>query len=404
MKKIFRLINVGFMAAVILALGAVAGAAQNPCEDAAGMSAAGDAVRGGYANKTLDGRKKWLEPAKAFVEKYGACEAAKELADWTKTTIPKIEQWIKDEEARLAWEALLGRFNNALKTRNFDELYASGKEILAKKPDEFRDVEIALGFVGLEESAKTPRVTKYNDDTLKFARQAIADIEAGKTFKTWGVSIAGGYNGQFKNKEDALGWLNYAIGYILFYDKNQKKEALAYLYKASQSTSDVKNEAVIYQTIGDYFTDDVKKLADEVLKLEAQQTPELTDEARTALLEKIKATVAMVNGTSEAAIDAYARALDVANKNPKTPKAYKDSLLKSLQGLYNVRFGKMDGFDSFIANTIKKPLPNPLDPIKPISDPETVKTTSVVVPAPGAAAANGASATAPKPTATPIKP
>lgn len=393
MKTIFRYANSGLLAAAMIALGAVAGLAQDPCADTAAFNAAENAAREANKDKSIAGRKKFVEAGKLLLEKYGTCykseDPAADYGPWVKRQIPINEAKIKEMEEAAYREALLGRFNNALKTKNFDELYASGKEVLTKWPDEFRDVEIALGFVGLEETAKTPRVTKWNDDTLRFARQSIQDLESGKVFKTWGVSIVGGFNGQFKSKDDALGWLNYTIGYILFYDKNQKKQALEHLYKATQIASDAKNEAVIYDAIGSYYFDEVKKLADEVTELERQQeklTDDKVDELK-ALVEKIKDKVALVNGTSEASIDAYARAHDLAKKNPKTA-VYAGNLLKKLQSLYNLRFGKMDGFDTFVANTLKKPLANPLNPVTPIRDPEPVKTT-VGSTGTGVGAANG---------------
>ena len=157
--KHFRLTNVGLLLAVMIALGAVAGMAQNPCEDAAGQTAASDAVRADFAVKTLEGRKKFVETAKAFVEKYGACDPAKELADWAKGMIPKTEETIKKMEADKKEADLVARFNTALKAKNWDELYASGKVLLTDYGEKYRFVEIALGFIGLEETAKTPRVT-----------------------------------------------------------------------------------------------------------------------------------------------------------------------------------------------------------------------------------------------------
>jgi hypothetical protein len=79
-----------------------------------------------------------------------------------------------------------------------------------------------------------------------------------------------------------------------------------------------------------------------------------------------------MNGTAEAAIDAYARAYSFAKtkKDPVTPKPYIDSLYKNLQDLYKVRFNKTEGFDAYIASTISKPMPNPLNPIVPINDAE----------------------------------
>ena len=108
----------------------------------------------------------------------------------------------------------------------------------------------------------------------------------------------------------------------------------------------------------------------------------------------------MFNGTAEAAIDSYARAFHLAKADSKTPKAYTDSLLKSMQDLYNVRFNKPDGFDAFIAQVDKKPMPNPLMPVTPISDPEPVATpadaTTTTPATPGTTPA--------KPGTTPVKP
>jgi len=376
MKTIFRYANIGLLMVAIFALGAGAGFAQAPCEDADGQTKLGDEFRALYPARDMESRKKTIDLGKQFLEKYGSCESAKELSDYLKKTVPILEESYKKSQEAAARTAILTRFDSAMKTKNWNEVYASGKEIYAKWPDEFRDVVLVLGSVGLDETAKATPVTTWNEDTLRFARQAITDLEANKTFKNFGVSMAGGANFDYKNKEDALGWMNYTIGYILFVDKKDKKNGLAHLYKATQINSDTKTNPVIYQTIGSYYFDEVRRLAKEVTDLEKTQDTTATPEAQKALVDQIKAKVAMVNGTAEAAIDAYARARDLANKSTTVSKEYKDSLTKTLSDLYNVRFGKMDGFDTFVANTLKKPMPNPLDPITPISDPEPTVTTT----------------------------
>ena len=100
-----------------------------------------------------------------------------------------------------------------MKAKNWDEVYTSGKEILANYPEKYRAALLVLGSIGLDETDKTPSVTKYNDDTIKYAKQAIAEIEAGKTFSAWGVAPF-----VYKGKDDALGWMNFTVGYILFKD------------------------------------------------------------------------------------------------------------------------------------------------------------------------------------------
>lgn len=394
MRKIFRISNIGLLAAV-LAVGASSAFAQDPCTDADGQTKLGDQFRAEFAVRTPEGRRKAISTGKTFLEKYGSCESTKELTEYLKVQLPKMEDALRKQEEGVAREALLKRFDTALTAKNWDEVYASGREILQKWPDEFRAVELVLGSIGLDETAKTPSMTKWNDQTLQYARQAIADLEANKAFKPdYGVGIF-----KYKNKEDALGWMNYTIGYIYFFDKKDKKQGLSYLYKASQAASDTKNVPIIYQSIGSYYFDEVRRLAAEVTELEKKQDPAATEEAQKALVDQIKAKVALVNGNAEAAIDAYARALAAAKLDTtRYKKEYTDSLTKTMQDLYNVRFGKMEGFDTFVANIVKKPMPNPTAPVTPISD-DAATTTSTV----GGSSASVPAAAA-KPATTAIKP
>ena len=395
MKTIFRHFNIGLLAAAFLALGTVAGFAQDPCADTAGIAALDAKFRDNYAGD-LAKRKMAVEAGKQYIEKYASCPPSKDFVDYLNSYLPGMEKAIKEEEEKAAMAIVLNRFNDGLKAKNWNEVYAAGKEVLAKKPDEYRDAELVLGSIGLDETAKSPRVTTWNDETLKYAKMAIADLEAGKTFKTFGVAPF-----KYKNKEDALGWMNYTIGYITYFDKNDKKGGLSYLYKATQLNSDTKSNPVVYESIGAYYYDDVRRLAKEIQDLAAKQSPDNTEEQAKQLVSEINAKVGMVNGTAEAAIDAYARAYSFAKKDTKTPKAYTDSLYKNLQDLYKVRFNKTEGFDAYIASTVNKPMPNPLNPIVPINDAEpataatgdaTPVTTKTEAPAAAKAASGSKSA------------
>jgi len=199
---------------------------------------------------------------------------------------------------------------------------------------------------------------------------SLADIESGKTFKTYGVGTFA-----YKNKEDAVAWMNYTIGYILSLDKATKKEGAAYLYKASQAAADTKTNPVVYQTIGSYYFEDAKVLFDEVNKLIAAQDPKDTPEVAQAKIDAIKAKVGILNGTAERALDAYSRAYALA---PNTPagKAYRDSLYKTIGDLYKVRFQKADGLDAWVKAAPARPMPDPTTAIAPINDPEPAPSTS----------------------------
>ena len=368
--------------AAIMIVGAVAIFGQDPCEDVAGKAALDDKFRTNYGSKGITERKAAVDAGKQYIEKYGSCADSKDFVDYLKSYLPGMEKKIKDDEEKIRFNRLLTQFDAGMKAKNWDEVYAAGKQILAEKPDDFRQVELVLGSIGLDETAKTPRVTKWNEDTLKYAKLSIQDLEANKTFKTYGVSIKDGADFVYKNKDDALGWMNYTIGYIYFFDKNNKKEGLSYLYKSSQLNSDTKTNPIVFQSIGSYYFDEVRRLALEVDALAKLQDPKDTEEVAKQKVDVIKAKVAMVNGTAEAAIDAYARAYKLADPTPKG-KVYKDSLYKTLQDLYNVRFGKTEGLDAWIANTTAKPIPNPSNPVVPISDPEPTApaTTSTTPPA-----------------------
>src|SRR5438552_13797195 len=91
MKTIFRFVSFGVLLAAFIAVGNMAGFAQDPCADADGQTALGDKFRELYPKTSVDDRKAAIDTGKQFLEKYGACETAKELTDYLKTNIPKME-------------------------------------------------------------------------------------------------------------------------------------------------------------------------------------------------------------------------------------------------------------------------------------------------------------------------
>jgi hypothetical protein len=266
---------------------------------------------------------------------------------------------------------MYNRFDNAYKSKNWDEVYAAGKDILAKEPDNL-DVILTLGSIGFDQSIK--KNYKYNDDTLRYAKLAMQKINSGTTSKNWGL-----FDYKYENKDNALGWMNFNIGYITYYAQGNKKEALPYLYAASQANGETKSRPDAFEPVGAYYFEDVKKLADEVQKMIKEQTDmpaTATDEERAKKDAEIKAKIAILNGTTERAMDAYSRAYTLAKANPKT-KPYADGLYKQLQALYNVRFQKTDGLDTYISSTVAKPMPDPTSAVTPVSDPEPTATAPV---------------------------
>jgi hypothetical protein len=367
MKTIFRYTNVALLVAAIVSLGALTGFAQDVCGDAEGQLALREKFSADFAKKDAAGRKSAIDTGKQFLEKYGACESAADMADYLKKNLPIMEKNYKaliDKEAK---DALYGRFNKAVETKNWDEVYASGKEILAKEPDQL-DVMITLGSIGYDELFEGRTNFKYNEETIRYARQAITAIESGKTSEKYGL-----YGWTFKDKNTALAELNLTIGYITQVAKKNMKEALPYLYKVTQSSTAAAKNPIPYDLIGRYYFTELNLLVDKIKAAEATQNPEDSVEAAQKKVDDIKALVAMANGTAERAMDAFSRAF--TNADPKAVD-YKKQMKSNVEAAYKLRFGKTDGVDSWIASVASKPFPNPTSPITPISDPEPVKTAT----------------------------
>ena len=103
-----------------------------------------------------------IEKGKVLISINGSCEAQKDGLDFAKAELPKMETRLAAWNARIDKKALVDRFDKGLTAKNWDEVYASGKDILAKHGDEFRAVELVLGSIGLDETRKTTPVTKWN--------------------------------------------------------------------------------------------------------------------------------------------------------------------------------------------------------------------------------------------------
>jgi hypothetical protein len=228
MKTIFRSTIIGLIMAVGLALGAAAVVAQSPCDDVDGKAALDKSFRDNYGGD-LAARKKAVEAGKQYIEKYGACEDSADFVKYLKDYLPGMEKRIKDDEARLYKQQLYNRFDASVKASNFDETYASGKEILMGEPEQL-DVIITLGSIGYDEAYKGN--FKYNTETMNYARQAIGMLNAGKTSKTFGLFNSWSY----KSKDNALGWMNLTIGYLTKVGNKDIRGALPYLFKAATMT------------------------------------------------------------------------------------------------------------------------------------------------------------------------
>ena len=249
---------------------------------------------------------------------------------------------------------------------------------------------LVLATAGYDQaSAKTPD-DKYNNEVINYATMAIQKIESGAK------SVTGDYGVltySYKDKDNAVGWMNYIIGYIDYYRMNKKSEGLTYFYKASQAGSTTKTNPFLYQTIGLFYRGEVVRLGEEIAtKLKANNN-QANDE--------IKSLIAMQKGYADRAIDAYGRAYKLADSSNKQ---YKDGLYDSVKEIYTLRFeGKTDGVDAYVASLTGKPLPDPTSKVEPVAEVDPATTTNSDPAATNSDPAKTPASNTTKPPTTPAK-
>ncbi|HEY0659413.1 MAG TPA: hypothetical protein VGD05_13100 [Pyrinomonadaceae bacterium] len=370
MKSVFRFLGLGVLAVTFTAAAANNINAQNVCDEVEAKQATYKKFTDNF-DKAIPQRKIAVEAAKEYIEKYGACKDDEAQVTYLKGYIPPTEEVIRKFETEQAMNALYTRFNNSLGAGNWDEVYTNGKEVLAKEkdPETLLNVTILLGSIGLDESIKNN--DKYNADTVRYAQEAIQKIESGATSKEYGAAFKDkGYvykTPKFPDtKSNALGWLNYTIGYIKYFRDKNKKDALPYLYKATQYNSATKGFSDPYAAIGQYYLD-------EIVRLDAERKEKAVDNKET---DETKAIYALQKGYADRGIDALARAYKLIGNTP-AEKAYKDSIYAKLKGTYEFRNnGKTDGMDAAIASITAKPMPNPTTEVTPVVEVVPAITTS----------------------------
>lgn len=415
MKTIFRFLALGILMTVFSAVTVTSSFAQ---DQAAEKAALYKTYMDNYDKPEIEKIEIAIKAAKEYVEKFGANAADKEQVDYFKTAVPELEKSVAqikkakgDAEIAKVKQALFTRFDKGVKGTNGKadpvETYAAGKEIVAGDPD-FVDVILVLGSVGFDQAVLPTPVDTYNEDTIQYAKMAIQKLEANKPSKTGDFGVL---QYSYKNKDypdgkaNALGWMNYNIGYITYYRQGKdnpakKKEALPYLYKATQYTSFNQKNPFLYQTIGAWYLD-------EAIKIDKDRKAKITA-AGDKDTDETLAMLAMQKGYADRAIDAYARAYKFAKDDKNSKKEYTDNLYARLKELYVFRYdGKTVGIDEFVASVQSKPLPDPTAAITPVKDETTTPpatTSTTTPPAEATIAPKPATNTSPATTPSPTKP
>jgi hypothetical protein len=348
MKKTIRALAIYASLAVVAApafttISALNAQAQTPaqgqCND--------DSKAAWYADFT---KYRTTDPPKAYdaAKKYlGACPT--EEGD-----IPTyLKKWVVAYDKENRKVKLADLFVNQ---RKYAEANAVAKEVLAEEPDNLTAL-IALGYGGYV-LAVTTKNESANAEAINYAKKSIQAIESGKTLESWSP---------FKTKNDALGYLYYAVGYLE--RTSNPTESLSYFIKAAQFDSDIKKNSQTYVFIAAaYESEYAKQSAEYEQKYKGKdETPES------------KLAIANINQLVDRIIDALARAVAVAGTDAAS-QASKAQWLTRLTELYKFRHNNSDaGLNEMIASVLSKPLPPVPTPLTSLP----VTTPAATTPATG---------------------
>lgn len=314
------------------------------------------------------------------VDNVKAYDAAKKYLTACPTEEGPIPTYLKKWVAAYEMEARHLKLNEYLVQKKYAETLTLAKEILTTEP-EYLPATIYLGYGGYL-LAVTTKNDSGSAEAVSYAKKAIAAIESGKTLENWAP---------FKSKDDALGYLYYAVGFLQ--RTSNPTDGLAAFIKAAQFESDIKKNANTYALIaGAYEADYARQSTDYEAKYKGKdETPES------------KLAVANINQVVDRIIDALARAVSVAGTDAAA-QASKTAWLGRLTELYKFRKGSDAGLTDMIASVMSKPLPPVPTPLTTLPDTPAATTTpsatgsmnggsSATTPSNTAATGNGAAST-----------
>lgn len=374
MKTILRFSGLTVAVSAFLGLAAVTASAQNPCDEAEAIAALDAKIRTNHSK--AENLEIALDAGKQYVQRYGECEP-KDLSAWLKTNIPNWERILKERKI----QEKVKKFDDAAKAKNYDDLYAAGKELNQIFPDNVHFM-LPMAMIGLPETYRKNH--KYNDDSIKYAKMALAKLKSGTAepkkdkdgkprTDAAGKALFGVYQFE-RNADEAISELTYALGYILYYNKNDKRAGLLYLYEASQLPGLYKTEPLLFTTIGRYYSEESKPINKEIIALVQKQSAAPTDEEKVKIEGEIRAKEALYNGYAERALDAFSHAYKFSDEKIASEKTLKAQVYADMRALFERRFEKKEGVDKWIVAAAARPLPDPASQVAPVFDPEPAKT------------------------------
>jgi hypothetical protein len=239
------------------------------------------------------------------------------------------------------------QFEEAFNKKDYAKAMELGKQILADEPENVR-VYMLLGYGGYLGSSTGN--TPMSAESIENATKALAMIESGKAPESWAP---------FTSKDQALAWLNYAIGKAKL--ATSPTEALPYLIKAARYESELKKLSGTYADIITAYEKGPRAKLTEEYEAKYKGQPE-TPESKLA--------AANIDQIIDRQIDAYARLAALT-----TAAADKKAVMDELTELYKYRT-KSDGsgVNELVAGILSKPLPDVPTPLTSLPTPAPVTT------------------------------
>ena len=294
--------------------------------------------------------------------------------------INAVKKWVD------RYESVTQEFNyqQALSKNDAAEAFRLGRQLNASSTAGPRtEILTQLAWLGYSTSAAPTNASDaYNTEAERFAKDALAAIQAGrqpqcvgtdgKTTPCWAP---------FNSREDLIGGLHFAIGHFATKAKRFEDAATAF-HAAAQQNGFTKTTASTYANLAAAYA-----LNAEYLRLIKEYDALVKANPDAAGSEQAKSILARIDPHTDRIIDAYARAVALAT-DPKLA-AQKADWMRRLTDFYKFRNNNSDaGLNELIAGISSRPMP-------------PVATT--LAPAPATTGA-GNGATAPTPAATTTSP
>lgn len=276
-------------------------------------------ISGLTKTKKADDQEKAYQLSKVFLAKFGKNDDDE---------VKKVREFSDNYE-----KVTLGKHIDAGK---IPEAFTFGKDILARNPDN-AFVSANLAYAGFK-AAQDKKDKTFAADSVQFAKQTLDLYAAKKLPKTFEP---------FADEAEATALMYYVLGFFAV-DSNVK-DAAGNFYKAVQYTSKIKNTSYPYYIVAFSYEKEFETAAKEFDAKYAGKSQTAEMKAAEAKLEKMMANMQ----------DAYARAIKLGEaENSPSAASWKTRYLE----IYTFLKGSATGADTFLANVLTTPMPDPSAP------------------------------------------